>query len=124
MSSDIATDIRIDNIRSDLQGQLFNILDEFHAHNLTRAMREGETLHALAALCELRRLFSGLVIAGYPFQLGIQAIDAGMARLRCAIRPRLAEALESPTTRPEDIPAIHETLAAFDAADSPTQLAS
>jgi hypothetical protein len=50
-----------------------------------------------------------------------------MARLRCAIRPRLADALESPTTRPEDIPAIHETLAAFDAADgeiAPTLLAS
>ena len=112
---DILSDIRIENIGPSLRTRLIEVLLDFAEQNIECALREGENLHAVAGLVELRRVYSGLVTVYPEFKTVFEVMDPGLDRLLVACRTQLLKAyLRSHDV--DEVKAISETLAAIIAA--------
>jgi hypothetical protein len=112
---DIDTEIRIRNIPRDLRAELIEILITFADRNIAWALQEQEYTHAMAGLCELRRIYSGLATVYPEFMAHLRRLDAGLDRLQVVGRTRLLQQyLRSQDL--EEIQSISETLGAVIAA--------
>jgi hypothetical protein len=111
----IGRDIRIENIGPSLRTRLIEVLLDFAELNIEGALRDGENLHAVAGLVELRRVYSGLVMVYPEFREVFEPLDAGLDRLLVASRTQLLKVyLRSHDV--DEVKAISETLGAIIAA--------
>jgi hypothetical protein len=90
---------------------ILSILNEFAEEKINRAARDGDSVKAMKALCELRHVLSDLVTVGHPeFKATIQKINAGMARLLRTGRTRLLQVYLDAKTSDEEARSIGATL--------------
>jgi hypothetical protein len=112
---DILSEIRIENIGPSLRTRLIEVLLDFAEQNIECALRDGENLHAVAGLVELRRVYSGLATVYPEFREVFEPLDAGLDRLLVTCRTQLLKVyLRSHDV--DEVKAISETLAAIIAA--------
>jgi hypothetical protein len=118
MNADIFTQIRVNNIRASLRCGVMNHLVEFARINIKNAMLDRDHNHALAALVELRRIYSALdmIYPGDFFAEEIKHMDAGLDRLHRATRTSLMKDYVR-SQDPAEVMSISETLSECIAAD-------
>jgi hypothetical protein len=109
---DIGDAIRISDVPSYLRDGLMKAINEWAEYHCTHVMREGETLHALCGVVELRRIFSTLAPVYPDLADSVAKLDAGFDKLLVACRASLLK--EYLRTRDvEEVKAISETLGAI-----------
>jgi hypothetical protein len=91
---------------------LLNILLQFTQEKVHRAaIEDHDFMGALRALDESRVVMQDLMKFGHPeFQVNIEVIDRGIARVGRAARERLVRDYLNPATKPEDVAEIQAAL--------------
>jgi hypothetical protein len=79
------------DLRMSLGNELTEMLLVFIERNITWTVKQDPT-YAAAAFCELRRLLSCLVDAGYPLEKLLNELDHGLDRLMQTDRSQLVRA--------------------------------
>jgi hypothetical protein len=70
---------------------LLETLVEFFEYHISHVLKVGENAHALAGLCELRRIYFGLSTVYPEFKKDFEALDKGMDRLLVTLRSKLMQ---------------------------------
>jgi hypothetical protein len=109
--TDIFTSITINDVKANLRCGLMQQLIKFAEINIKGAMLDHDTTRAIAALVELRRIYSALdrVYPGGFFEAELKAIDAGLDRFIEAGRGQLLKWYVR-TRDPEEVSELSETL--------------
>jgi hypothetical protein len=108
---DIGEEIQLHNISIDLRLHLIALVNDFQNREIVCSVRDREYTYAVAAFCELERLFTALVTIYPEFETNLKVISAGLDKLHRTNRSMLLkDYLKS--RDPAEIDSIAETLSA------------
>jgi hypothetical protein len=91
--------------------QIISVFMEFSEQKIAGALNDNNLMRAIWALGELRVVLSELLSAGRMELIPIiKMADAGIARIRAAVRTRLVRGYLDPTTSPDELQELRDGL--------------